>query len=138
MPHLPRYHQYRPRQYIRRMPISWWVHKWVHMRFILRELTSVFVAFYAIMLVCYVQAIRAGPEAYAALLDWQETPLSIALHAVAAVMVLFHSISWFRLAPKAAVIRVGDRILPDWLIVGMNIGAWGFFSIVLAWLIVAS
>lgn len=120
------------------MPISWWMHKWVHMRFILRELTSIFVAFYAIILVCYVRAVRLGPEAYAALLGWLETPLSIALHAVAAVMVLFHSISWFRLAPKAAVIRVGDRILPDWLIVGMNMGAWGLFSIALAWLILAS
>lgn len=138
MSHLPRYKQYRPKLYNRRVPIFWWVHKWVHMRFILRELTSVFVAFYAIMLLVHVRALAAGPEAYASFMAWLQTPLALALHAVALVMVLFHSISWFNLAPKAMVIRVGERRVPGWLIAGANFGAWGVFSIILAWILLAA
>ncbi len=138
MSHLPRYRQYRPRLYHRRMPIFWWVHKWVHMRFILRELTSVFVAFYAIMLLLHVRALAAGPEAYASFLAWLASPVSLALHAVALVMVLFHSISWFNLAPKAMVIRVGARRLPGWVIAGLNFAAWGVFSAALGWILLSA
>ena len=138
MSHLPRYKQYRPKLYHRRVPIFWWVHKWVHMRFILRELTSVFVAFYAIMLLLHVRAVAAGPEAYAAFLDWLQTPLAVALHVVALVMVLFHSITWFNLAPKAMVLHVGERRVPGWLIAGANFGAWGVFSAILAWILLAA
>ena len=119
------------------MPIFWWVHKWVHMRFILRELTSVFVAFYAIMLLLHVRSLAAGPEAYEAFLAWLQTPLAVALHVVALVMVLFHSISWFNLAPKAMVVQVGGRRIPGWLIAGANFAAWGVFSVVMAWILLA-
>ncbi len=138
MSHLPRYIQYRPKLYHQRMPIFWWVHKWVHMRFILREMTSVFVAFYAIMLLMHVRAVAAGPEAYASFLDWLASPLAVALHAVAFVMVIFHSISWFNLAPKAMVVRVGAWRVPGWFISGANFAAWGVFSAALAWILLAA
>ena len=135
MSHLPRYRKYYPKLYRKRVPIFWWVHKWVHMRFILRELTSVFVAFYCIVLLLHVRAVAAGPEAYAAFLDWLASPLAVALHAVAFVMVLFHSITWFNLAPKAMVIRVGEKRLPGWFIAGANYAAWGTVTVVLAWIL---
>ena len=85
MSHLPRYRKYYPTRYRKRVPIFWWVHKWVHMRFILRELTSVFVAFYVIVLLLHVRSLAMGPEAYAAFLAWLESPLALALHAVVPV-----------------------------------------------------
>lgn len=138
MSHLPRYRKYHPKRYHKRVPIFWWVHKWVHMRFILRELTSVCVAFYCIVLLIHVRSLALGPEAYAAFQAWLASPLAVALHAVAFVMVLFHSVTWFNLAPKAMVVRVGERRLPGWLIAGANFGAWGVVSVVLAWILLAA
>ena len=137
MSHYPRYKKYRPRVYSKRMPIFWWVSKWPHTRFILRELTSVFVAFYAIVLLLHVRSLAAGPEAYANFMAWLQTPLALALHTVALVMVLYHSITWFSLAPKAMVLRVGSKRIPGWAIAGANFAAWGVFSAALAWIILA-
>jgi len=123
--------------YRKRMPIFWWVRKWPHARFILRELTSVFVAFYAIVLLLHVRALSAGPEAYADFMAWLQTPLALILHAIALVMVLYHSITWFSLAPKAMVLRVGSKRIPGWAIAGANFAAWGVFSAALAWIILA-
>ncbi len=138
MSHLPRYRKYYPRLYRKRVPIFWWVHRWVHMRFILRELTSVFVAFYAIVLLLHVRSLAVGPEAYDAFQAWLASPLALVLHAVAFVMVLFHSITWFNLAPKAMVVRLGERRLPGWMIAGANYAAWGVFSVVLAWILLST
>ena len=135
MSHLPRYKPYYPKLYRRRIPISWWVHKWIHMQFILRELTSLFVAFYAIMLLLYVNAIAGGEAEYGAFLEWLESSLSIALHVVAFVMVLFHSITWFRLAPAAMVLRVRGWRIPPWCIMGANFMAWGIVSALLIWIL---
>lgn len=137
MSHYPRYKKYRPKVYNKRIPIFWWVHKWPHTRFILRELTSVFVAFYAIVLLLHVRSLAAGPEAYVDFMAWLQTPFALALHTVALAMALYHSVTWFSLAPKAMVLRIGRRRIPGWAIAGANFAAWGVFSAVLAWIILA-
>ena len=68
---------------------------------------------------------------------WLQTPLALILHAIALVMVLYHSITWFSLAPKAMVLRVGSKRIPGWAIAGANFAAWGVFSAALAWIILA-
>lgn len=138
MSHYPRYKKYRPKLYRRRVPIFWWVHRWVHVRFILRELTSVFVAGYVVVLLLLVHAVRQGPEAYEGFLAWLRTPTALGLHAAALVMVLFHSVTWFNLAPKALVIHVGKRRVPGAVIAGINYAAWAVVSVVLAWIILGA
>jgi fumarate reductase subunit C len=114
------------------MPIYWWMHKRAHLRFIGRELTSVFVMFFAVELLLLVRALASGPAAYEAFLDWLRSPLAIVLHIVVLGMVIFHSITWFNLAPKAMVVRVGQRRIPGGVIAGAHIAAWLIVSAVLA------
>ncbi len=127
------YSKYRPTYYRTCVPIFWWVHKWVHIKFITRELTSVFVAFYAIVLLLQTRALIRGPETYENFLAWLKTPFSIVLNTVAFMFVLFHSITWFNLAPKALVIRLGEKQVPGTLIAASNYVAWIVVSIVIAW-----
>lgn len=117
------------------MPIFWWVYKWVHAKFILRELTSVAVALYALVLLFQIRAIAQGPEAYANFLTWLRTPLSIILHAMAFLFVLFHCITWFNLAPRALVVRMGKKRVPDAVIAASNYVAWVVVSAAIAWII---
>ncbi|MCH8305380.1 MAG: fumarate reductase subunit C, partial [Candidatus Marinimicrobia bacterium] len=49
---------------------------------------------------------------------------------------LFHSITWFSLAPKALTVRIGKWRIPDQLIISMNLLAWIFLSFVIGWLMV--
>ncbi len=96
------------------------------------------VAFYALVLLFQIRALSQGQEAYAHFLDLLNTPVSVVLHGVAFVFVLFHSITWFNLAPKALVLRVGNRRVPDAVIKGLNFIGWIFFSCVIAWIMLTT
>lgn len=132
--HYPVYYKGHPKLYVKPKPIFWWVHKWVHARFILRELTSVPVAWFAVLMIAFIRALRNGPEAYEALITWLGSPLALSLNIFSLVFVLYHSITWFNLAPKALVIRIGNMRIPGILIAGANYGAWLVLSAAVIWL----
>lgn len=131
----PLYTKYHPKWYRTRIPIFWWVHKYPHIRFIARELTSVAVALYACILLFQISAVADGPEAYLRFLAWLKTPFSLFLHAVAFLFVLFHSITWFNLAPKALVVSLGSKRVPPAVIVALNYAAWVILSLGISWIL---
>jgi fumarate reductase subunit C len=47
---------------------------------------------------------------------------------------IFHSITWFNLAPKAMVIKLGDKPIPGIIIALMNYGGWVAISLFFVWL----
>ena len=120
---------------MKKVPIFWWTRRWVDIRFITRELTSVCVAAYAVVLVFYVRAIIQGPEAFAGFLELLANPFVIFLHVFALLGLLYHSITWFNLAPKAMVIKLGEFRIPDILISVMNYAGWAFVSVAIFWLV---
>lgn len=130
----PIYYKGQVKLLVKDKPIFWWVHKWTHFRFILRELTSLGVAFYSFGLIFYIRALKQGPESFADFSAWLESPWVIGIHMVAFLLVLYHSITWFRLAPKAMVIKLGKNRVPGSIITAMNYGAWLVISIALIFL----
>ncbi|MFQ5926422.1 MAG: fumarate reductase subunit C [Terriglobia bacterium] len=127
------YTPYHPRWYRRRVSVWWWLQKFSYTKFVLRELTSVAVAFFALILLWKIHAFADGPAAYDAFLARMKTPLFLALNGAAFFFVLFHTITWFNLAPKAIVIRLGGKRVPDWVIQGMNYLAWVVVSAGMVW-----
>ena len=127
-----RHTPYHPKWYRRRVSVWWWLEGWSYTGFVLRELSSVFVALFCGVLLWEVRALAQGPEAYARFLARLGTPPFLALHAVGFLFVLFHSITWFNLAPKAMVVRLRGRRVPDLVISGANYAAWLVLSIVVA------
>jgi fumarate reductase subunit C len=120
----PHYSLYHPRWYRRRMPVFWWLRKRSYAGFVLRELTSIFVALFALVYLWQIRALVAGPEAYGQYLARLKTPLFLTLNTVSFLFVLFHAVTWFNLAPKAMVVRLGGKRVPDWAIIGGNYAAW--------------
>ncbi len=129
-----RYTLYHPRWYRRRISVWWWLKRWVYTRFVLRELTSVAVAFFAGECLWKLHTIQVGPQAYADFLARMKAPLFLALNGVAFIAVLFHAITWFNLAPKAIVLRLGGKRAPDWAVSALNYAACLAASAVVAWL----
>jgi fumarate reductase subunit C len=132
----PRYTPYHPRWYRRRVSVWWWLESSAYTGFVVRELTSVFVALFALVILWQLRALAQGPEAYARVLARLRTPPFLAFHAVALLFVLFHSVTWFNLAPKAMVLRLGGKKVPDGLIQGMNYAAWLVLSAAVAFILV--
>ncbi len=131
----PHYTRYHPKWYRRRVSVWWWLQSWRYTKFVLRELTSVFVAFFAVITLWQLRALVEGEEAYTQFVGLLKNPLFLALHSVAFLFVLFHSISWFQLVPKAMVVRLRGKRVPDWVIAGLNYFAWLIASGTVAWLL---
>jgi len=126
------YTPYHPRWYRRRVSVWWWLESRSYTGFVLREVTSVFVAFFALVLLWQVHALGQGPAAYSRSLARLQTPLFLALNGVALLFVLFHSVTWFNLAPTAMVVRLRGKRVPDLVIAGANYVAWLVLSAAVA------
>jgi fumarate reductase subunit C len=131
------YTPYHPRWLRARVSTYWWLSRGSYLAFILREISSVFVAWFVVYLLMLVTAVGKGEAAYEAFLRWSAGPLVLLLNAVTLVFVVFHAITWFNLAPQAMVIKVGKTRVPGLLIAGSNYAGWVVVSAVLAWLLLS-
>lgn len=135
MKETPVHSEYHPRWY--RAPVStyWWTLQWKYLKFILRELSSLFVAYFVVLTLLQLRALSRGPASYAAFQEWLKSPIVMALNVISLLFVLFHTITWFNLTPSAMPVRVRGKRLPDWMIAAPNYVAWLALSAVIAWLI---
>ncbi|GAA2894544.1 hypothetical protein [Nonomuraea rubra] len=101
--------------------------------FVLRELTSVFVAWSMVFLLMLVGAVLGGSlDEFAAL---AARPWMIAINVVALGATAFHSVTFLNLAPKATVVRLDGYRLPAWMIQGGNHSLWLLVSAVIAFFV---
>ena len=97
-----------------RQPVSrlWWTKKRTYFLFVMRELSSVFVAWFAVFLMVMVFAIGRGEASYQRFLDWAASPIVIVVNIVALAFAVLHTVTWFVLTPQAMVVRLGGRLVP--------------------------
>jgi fumarate reductase subunit C len=102
-----------------RRPVStwWWTRRRSYFVFVMRELSSIFVAWFVVYLMLFVYAVGRGEAAYRSFLDWASSPWVIVLNVVALGFVLLHTVTWFTLTPQAMAVRVMGRRVPAWHIV---------------------
>jgi fumarate reductase subunit C len=122
--------------YRQQVPLAWWLERRSYTAFILRELSSVFVAWTVVYLLLLVRAVAAGPPAYQRFLDWSANPLMIVVNVVAVAFLLYHAITFMNLTPQAMVVRLGHRHLPPPALLGSIYASWIVVSAFLAWLVV--
>lgn len=132
---VPMYTEYHPRWYRPRVSVYWWLGQWQYLKFILRELSSVFVAFGVVMTILQVGALRRGPEAYARFEHQLKTPAVIGLSLISLFFVMLHTITWFNLTPRAMAVRVRGKKIPEWLVAAPNYGIWIVVSAAVAFLV---
>jgi fumarate reductase subunit C len=121
---------YRPR--ISRL---WWLRRRSYLVFVLRELSSVFVAWFVVFLLLLVRAVAAGDREYQRFLDLSANPWMLALNLIALLFVVFHTVTWFKVAPQAMVVRLRGRRIPGAVILILLYLAWAVVSAVMAWVI---
>lgn len=129
-----RYTPYHPKWYRKRVSVWWWLETGSYTGFVLRELSAVAVAFFAVVLIALIRALARGPEAYARLQGRLGSPLVLTVSLIAFLFVVFHAVTWFNLAPTAMVVRVRGKRLPDAVISGSNYAAWIVLSAAVAFL----
>jgi fumarate reductase subunit C len=126
------------KEYIRPVSANWWLRKRSYTLFMLRELTAVFVAGYALFLLVLLYRAHQGLLTFTAFALGLMSPLSIVLHVLALAMAVYHSITWFNLTPKAMVVWRGEEKVNPALIAGVNYVVWVIVSVVVAWIVIAA
>ena len=125
--------EYLPKSFRTHMSTYWWLGRWPYLKFILRELSSVFIAWFVIMTLLQISALKRGPADYVEFERWLRNPIPVALNAISLLFVVFHAVTWFNLAPKAMAIRMGGKRVPGVLIAVPNYFAWLLISAAITW-----
>jgi fumarate reductase subunit C len=126
-----------PRLYKPKVRLAWWLSRRSYTVFVLRELSSVFVAWTVVYLLLLVRAVSRGPSGYQRFLHWAANPWLVVLNLIALAFVLLHAITFVNLTPQAMAVRVRGRPVPGRLVAGSLYLALLVVSAFLAWLVVA-
>ena len=121
--------------YHRPVSNTWWLKRRSYILFMIRELTSVFVAGYCIFLLVLVYKLTQGADAYGNFIAALKSPISVVLHLITLVFVLYHTITWFNLTPKILVLYKGEDRIPQGLVAATFYTGWVVVSIIVALLV---
>ena len=120
--------------YVRPMSTTWYLKTAPYRRFMVREVTSFFMAGYLVFLLVVLARLDNGPEAYGALLGTLRSPLSVIGHGLVLLAALYHAITWFNLTPKIMPLYVAEERVPDvWAAAIMGYLPWAVVTAVVMW-----
>lgn len=122
------------RELERPLPRSWWLRKAAYFQFMMRELTSLAVLAYAVLMVWGLWA-AADARSFSAFHDFLTSPLSVWLHILVWVLAFFHTGTWIALTPKVLVVWRGDQRLESDVIAAANAFLFLTISGALFWLV---
>ncbi len=131
----PLYTEFHPRWYRARVSVYWWLRQRQYLKFILREVSSVFVAWFVVLTLLQLRALRGGSETYARFSHWLQNPVVVAINVISLLFVIFHAITWFNLAPRAMAVRFRGKRLPEIFIAAPNYAMWLVVSVGVAWFV---
>jgi len=115
-------------------PTTWYFRQPRYLRYMSREITSIFVGAYCVLLVVALQRLAAGQAAWEGFLLALQSPLSIVFHLLALVAAVYHAATWFNATQKAMPVQIGEDFLPGNVISGAHYVAWVVLSCVVLFL----
>ena len=113
---------------------NWFMAQPAYIKFVIREMTAVFIGIYLVVLLVMLHRLGGGEVAFTELLSTLKRPLWTVIHFLALLAALWHSITWFNLTPKAMPIFLGEKRVADPLVaIAMGYGPWVLVSVVILW-----
>ncbi len=110
--------------YKRELPTDWWLKHAFYTKYMIREGSSIFITLYSLILAWGVFRLSLGEAAFNGWLEALQSPVSIIIHLLALALALYHTITWFSLAPKAVDLWLKGKKLDDKVIVAGHYGAF--------------
>ena len=122
--------------YIRPMSrTTWYLRNGRYKVYMLRELTCLLVGLYSFLLIYGLAALSQDTsEAWNGFIASQQNSFMITFHAVALLyFLLYQTFAWFELAPKVMPLQLGEKKLPETVVVLAHYIAWAILSAVIFW-----
>jgi fumarate reductase subunit C len=121
---------YRPR-----VSTWWWLRKRSYFLFVMRELSSLFVAWLVLYLLLFVRAVFQGEDEYLDFLDRASSGWLLVLNVVAFGFVVLHTVTWFGVTPQAMDLRLRGQKVPKAAVLGAQYVALAVVSGFVYWLV---
>lgn len=109
------------RLYHQRIGPTWWLKKRSYFLFMLREISSVFVALFLVIYLVQIARLSGGLELYLAFVRRLGGPGWILFHLIALAFALYHSYTWFASSATVLPVRLGERVLQRGAVVALNL-----------------
>ena len=123
------------RLYRRPVSVWWWTKKRSYFVFVMRELSSIFIAWFVVFLLVLVAAVGRSEAAYQDVLDWAATPWVVVLNVIASLFLVLHVATWFNLTPQAMVVRIRGQRAPAALVIASQYVGLAVVSAFVVWLV---
>jgi succinate dehydrogenase subunit C len=120
-----------------RRPMStwWWLRKRTYFVFVMRELSSFFVAWFVLYLLLLVRAVGKGDAAYRDFLDKADSPVLVVINALGFLFIVLHTVTWFGVTPQAMALRVRGKPVPPVVVIGAQYVGLAVVSAFIWWLV---
>jgi fumarate reductase subunit C len=136
---MPQYKTFQPAQYRPKISPYWFFERWPYLKFMVRELSCVFVAYWAVVMLVQIWSIERGAGAYIRFEHWMSNPGILILNALSLFFIMFHAVTWFMLVPRVFVRQLlGTSAIPDEVAAAPSFGAWAIASIVVGLFLVGA
>lgn len=114
---------------------TWYMRNGRYKRYMLREVTCLLVAVYSVLALWGLASLAGGTSQWNAFLASQQNAFMVGFHAVALIYYLVYmTFDWFKLAPKAMPVQLGEKKLADAVIVIGHYVAWAVVTLAIFWL----
>ncbi len=123
--------------YHRKISATWWLNNQSYFLFMLREISSLFIALFLVLYLVQIYQLTYGSDAYIAFSQKLSSPGWLLFHLVALLFACYHSVTWFQSTAVVLPIRLGDRLVPRQIVTALHIGAWLVVSLAVLILFVA-
>ena len=124
--------------YVRPMSkTTWYMRNGRYKVYMLREMTSFLVVFYSFLTIFAVVVLATNtPDRWNEFLASQQSTTMIIFHGLALLYFLFfQTFPWFKLAPKAMPVYMGEKKLADYYIIIGHYVVWAVLSVFIFWLV---
>ncbi len=113
---------------------TWYMRNGRYKKYMLREVTCLLVAVYSLLAVWGLASLAGGAAQWNAFLASQQNPFMVGFHAAALIFFLVYmTFDWFKLAPKAMPVQLGEKKLEDRFIVIGHYAAWIVVTLAIFW-----
>ena len=124
------------RPYIRELSrTGWWLRQPRYIRYMMREISALFIGTYVLLLIVGLFQISRGEAAYTAFLSAVEGTVGLIFAVTTMIFAIYHSYTWFQVTPKAMPLMFAGKRVAGPIIVAAH---WIVFAIASAvlWLLV--
>ncbi len=123
------------RTYRAKLPATWWLKRAIYVKFVVREVTSLFTAIFCVLLLVQLAKLAQGQAAYEGWLATMKSPGMIALNVVCFLATCYHAYTWWILTAQIMPIQLGEKKVPREAVAGGGFAAWFVVSAAVAYLL---